>query len=179
MAKITLITGGCRSGKSYYAVRKALEYNDNRVFFATAVPFDEEMKIRIKKHLKERGDTFTTVEAPYTLPEALYSYNYTHISVVLIDCITVWIGNCMHKYNESYNKVENDINRFIDTIQNIPVDTIIVTNEVGMGIVPEHKMGRMFRDFTGTVNRRVADCAHEVFLTVCGIAVKIKPEATS
>jgi len=174
MATITLVTGGTRSGKSFLAMQKALSHSGNRLFFATATACDEEMEARILKHQNERGDDFATVETPYDLAYALVTYATSDISVILIDCLTVWVGNLMYKYGDNTLKINEIIGMFCKALAETPVDCVVVTNEVGMGIVPENRMAREFRDLAGVVNRQVATIASEVVMSVCGIPLKIK-----
>lgn len=171
---ITLITGGTRSGKSHYALERALTYQPDRYFIATAVAFDSEMDDRIRNHQQERGEHFTTIEEPYTLADALKSVS-PNISIVIIDCLTVWIGNLMYRSENDGKKIFPEIDRFIEALQTMSTDCICVTNEVGMGIVPENRDARFFRDIAGMVNRKVAGLAEQVFLCVCGIPHAIKP----
>ena len=173
---ITLITGGTRSGKSYFAVQQALTRRDNnRYFIATAVAFDDEMNERIKKHKDERADNFTTIEAPYDVSSAIESIP-DNASIILIDCLTVWIGNLMYRFDADPQKITDEINIVIAALQKKQVDCICVTNEVGMGIVPENKEARFFRDIAGMVNRSIASIAGEVVICICGIPHRIKPE---
>lgn len=172
---ITLVTGGTRSGKSYFAVQQALtRASKKRYFIATAVAFDEEMDERIKKHKDERGTSFTTVEAPYDLSPAIDAIP-ADASIILIDCLTVWIGNLMYKFGNSTEKITTEVSHILDSLNKKQCDCICVTNEVGMGIVPENSDARFFRDLSGMANRSIASVADEVFFCVCGISQKIKP----
>ncbi|MBM4143880.1 MAG: bifunctional adenosylcobinamide kinase/adenosylcobinamide-phosphate guanylyltransferase [Lentisphaerae bacterium] len=171
MNRITLVTGGSRSGKSRYALEAAKAF-PRRLFVATAVPFDEEMKQRVAKHRAERGDAFRTVEETENLASALRAVP-PDIQVVLIDCLTVWIGNLMHRYGAEQAWFP-PIDEFLGALTRPPCHIILVTNEVGMGIVPEHPMGRRFRDIAGAVNGRVAAAADRVVFMVSGIPVVIK-----
>jgi len=169
--RVLLITGGTRSGKSRYALERALAWEE-RVFLATAVPFDEEMRRRIAGHQAERADTFATVEEPYDIASALRSLP-PETEVVLLDCLTVWLGNLMHRHGaekESYPEMES----FIDYLREPSCNLVLVTNEVGMGIVPENAMARHYRDIAGALNRRVAELADEVVMTVCGLPLTLK-----
>jgi adenosylcobinamide kinase/adenosylcobinamide-phosphate guanylyltransferase len=173
MAAITLITGGARSGKSLYAQELALQHAAPRVFIATALAIDSEMELRISNHREERAGQFATVEEPYNLAAAL-----TRIpkgtSVALIDCLTVWLGNLMYRFGNDRAAVTGAIDAFIDKLPYPPCNLIVVTNEVGMGIVPDNAPAREFRDLAGNLNRRVAQRADKVYLCVCGIPVGVK-----
>lgn len=172
MNKITLITGGARSGKSRYAMETAMAFQQ-RLFVATAVQFDAEMRDRIEKHRAERGDAFRTVEEPMNLAGILRDTSSADTDVVLIDCLTVWIANLMYhaKTDEGWR---GPIDVFFNELARPPCHVVLVTNEVGMGIVPEHPPARKFRDIAGAVNGRVAAAAHRVVLMVSGIPVTVK-----
>ena len=170
---IYYVTGGARSGKSSFALQLAKPYY-SRVFLATAEPFDGEMRQRIGKHREERGDQFTTVEEPIALDRALRELP-AGTDVVLLDCLTVWTGNLMH-YAEGRGEGEIDkqVERFLDELHHPPCDIIIVSNEVGMGIVPENAMARRFRDIAGIINQRVASLSTEAWLLCSGLPIRLK-----
>jgi len=176
MNQTTLVTGGARSGKSRYAVETALKFN-KRIFLATAIAFDEGMRLRIAAHKAERAEKFATIEEPCDLADALLNIP-DDTDVVLIDCMTVWIGNLMHRHEEDYDTAEQfpAVDAFQTTIKECPFNTIVVTNEVGDGIVPENKMARDFRDIAGRLNQNIAAIADNVVLTICGIPTAIKGE---
>jgi adenosylcobinamide kinase/adenosylcobinamide-phosphate guanylyltransferase len=172
MNRITLVTGGARSGKSAHALSLALGHEGKRAFIATAEAFDDEMRERIGNHRRERGDAFLTVEEPLDPARALKSLP-GDVSVALLDCLTVWLGNLMHRGGH----VDGDtpeVASFMDFLHAPPFDLVIVTNEVGMGIVPGNDMARRFRDLAGRVNRETAVLADTVVLLVCGIPVTVK-----
>ncbi len=173
MPNICYVTGGARSGKSSFALQLAAPYN-NRVFLATAEPFDREMAQRIGKHREERGEQFTTVEEPLALDRALRQLP-AGTDVVLLDCLTVWSGNLMH-YSEGKGEgeIEQQIERFLEALRHPSCDMILVSNEVGMGIVPENAMARRFRDIAGIINQRVAALATEAWLLCSGLPIRLK-----
>lgn len=171
MKRILLITGGVRSGKSRYALAAAKPYA-RRAFVATAVALDEEMTHRIRRHQAERRGKFATVEEPEDLAGALQSIP-AGTGVAVIDCLTVWLGNLMHRHGAS-RRAFPEMSAFLRALKSPPCDLIIVTNEVGFGIVPENAMARAFRDMAGTLNRRVAERATDVILMISGIPVSIK-----
>jgi adenosylcobinamide kinase/adenosylcobinamide-phosphate guanylyltransferase len=175
MKSITLITGGARSGKSSFALDLARKNYDRRVFIATAVAFDEEMKRRIVKHQKERGNLFHTLEEPVHLTETLSAVP-PGTEVALVDCLTVWIGNLYHHFQQNETVVRSQLNEFIEGISQVSYDLILVTNEVGWGIVPENPLARSFRDMAGYLNRRVAQKAAYAYLLCCGIPLTLKGE---
>jgi adenosylcobinamide kinase/adenosylcobinamide-phosphate guanylyltransferase len=173
MKSITLITGGARSGKSSFALDLARKNYERRVFIATAVAFDEEMKRRIVQHQKERGNLFHTLEEPVHLTETLSAVP-PGTEVALVDCLTVWIGNLYHHCREGEEAVRNYLDRFIKVISQVSYDLILVTNEVGWGIVPENPLARSFRDTAGYLNQKVAERADHVYLLCCGIPLEVK-----
>ena len=174
MNQITLITGGARSGKSSFAVETALK-SKNRVFVATAIAFDQGMQQRIDAHKRERAEKFTTIEEPYDLAK-VFAQIPDNTDTVLIDCMTVWIGNLMYRHGDNCDTFANftEIDEFLEKLKELPYNLLIVTNEVGNGIVPENKMARDFRDIAGRLNQQIATIADNVVLTVCGIPTAIK-----
>jgi adenosylcobinamide kinase/adenosylcobinamide-phosphate guanylyltransferase len=173
MAKVILITGGARSGKSSFAQECAEKYSEKRIFIATAQPFDAEMEQRIARHKVDRGDKFETIEAPFDLAAAL-RHTPVDTSVILLDCMTVWVGNLLYRYENDFIRIGKAVEAFTAALINLHTDVVIVTNEVGMGIVPDNPLVRQFRDLAGNLNRSVAGMADEVYLCVCGLPVKIK-----
>lgn len=171
MNRITLVTGGARSGKSRYAVETALAF-DARVFIATAIAFDEGMEARIAAHRVERADRFVTIEESHDLAGALRRVP-PETDIVLIDCMTVWLGNLMHRHGDLHDTFP-EVAPFLEGLSARPFNVIVVTNEVGDGIVPENNMARRFRDLAGRLNQDIAHIADTVVLTVCGIPTCIK-----
>lgn len=175
MAKITMITGGARSGKSSFALSLSLQHYSKRAFIATAVPFDQEMKERISRHQKERGDQFHTIEEPLDLPRVLTVLPFG-TDVVLVDCLTVWLGNLYHHFQDTEEQVRMHVEAFLDHLDQPVCDLILVTNEVGWGIVPENPLARSFRDMAGSLNRRVATKAATAYMLCCGLPLTLKGE---
>ena len=171
MSKIIFVTGGSRSGKSRHALAKAMSYK-KRGFIATAIPFDEEMQNRIEKHQEERANNFITIEEPQNLYKAIVKLE-TKVEVIVIDCISVWLGNLLYKHGEDKTEFY-ELNNFYEILPNAKCDIIIVTNEVGMGIIPENKLARHYRDLAGFVNQRLASIADEAILMVSGMSINIK-----
>jgi adenosylcobinamide kinase / adenosylcobinamide-phosphate guanylyltransferase len=171
MKQITLITGGGRSGKSEYALKLAKKYG-KKAFIATAQAFDIEMKERISRHKRNRDSSFHLIEEPIELIVALKSLP-KETELAIIDCITVWIGNCLYKQESDKKEIFNFQN-FIESLKDPPCDLIIVTNEVGMGIIPDNELSRKYRDVIGTINCKIADVAQQVILMVSGIPVTLK-----
>ncbi|BAI81500.1 adenosylcobinamide-phosphate guanylyltransferase [Deferribacter desulfuricans SSM1] len=164
---VTLITGGIKSGKTDFASKLALKYT-NRAYLATAEPIDEEMVKRINKHKAERGNLFHTLEEPIDIHKALK--NSSVFEVILIDCMTTWLANLFH-----YKKdIEEYTTYLLQTISSLNFDIIIITNEVGFGVIPLDSMTRKYVDTLGILNQKIAALADKCFLLVAGIPIKIK-----
>jgi adenosylcobinamide kinase/adenosylcobinamide-phosphate guanylyltransferase len=172
MPILTLVSGGARSGKSSLAVQWALERYERRAFIATATACDEEMHCRIQRHREERGDQFHTIEEPLHLARAL-SLTPPETEVVVVDCLTVWLGNLLLSEGIQQDN-HSEIDAFVDLLRRPPCDLLIVTNEVGMGLVPMTEMGRLYRDVAGRTNQRVAALADNVVFMVSGLPLYIK-----
>lgn len=175
MKKIKFVTGGCRSGKSRHALELAEKFDANqKIFMATCVPFDEEMKQRVARHQKDRGKSWMTLEVPIDLPEAIIK-NGTQGKVILVDCLTLWISNLLMREQEvSESEMNKSVNKLTRALELVQCPVILVSNEVGTGIVPENKIARQFRDIIGMANQKIASCADEVIWMVAGIPVTIK-----
>lgn len=172
MAEVILVTGGARSGKSAEALRLAEGWG-KQVFIATAEAFDDEMRLRIKHHRAERGRKWRTIEAPIDLAGAIRSAAVPE-AVVVIDCLTVWLGNLMHQDASTTENAPACV-ALLDALRSSPAARIIlVTNEVGMSIVPEHALARHFRDVAGRLHQRLAAHADRVVLVVCGLSIHLK-----
>ncbi|MEW6026019.1 MAG: bifunctional adenosylcobinamide kinase/adenosylcobinamide-phosphate guanylyltransferase [Planctomycetota bacterium] len=171
--KLILITGGCRSGKSHYAVELARQlHKTTTVYIATSTFKDAEMEERIKHHQKSRPAEWQTVEEGKNIDTVLM--NLKGLSeVVIIDCLTILTSNLLIELQEQ-EKIIHRIESMLKVINDSELTVVIVTNEVGAGIVPDGKMGRDFRDLSGIVNQLVAQAADEVYMMVAGIPVKIK-----
>jgi adenosylcobinamide kinase/adenosylcobinamide-phosphate guanylyltransferase len=175
MARVMLITGGARSGKSSLALSLAKKYSGKRLFIATAEAIDNEMRGRIERHRASRDGDFETAESPAELAGSIRDIP-PEVSVAVIDCLTVWLGNMYHRHGSERSRVGKEMETLAGAIGAARCDLVIVTNEVGWGIVPGNEMGRAFRDDAGYLNRLVASLAADVYLCVCGIAQKIKGE---
>lgn len=174
---ITFVIGGARSGKSSHAERIAGQQEGKRIYIATAEPFDDEMRDRIARHRAARAGKFSaTIEEPVDLAGALERVP-ADSSVVLVDCLTVWVGNLLHHHGllDRYEEID----RFLDRLDAPSAPLVIVSNEVGQGIVPGDPMSRHFRDHAGWLNQAVAQKADRVIWMVTGIPVVIKGEASS
>jgi len=164
---VTLILGGARSGKSRHAERMMVALPPPWTYIATGQAFDDEMRDRIAEHRRRRGDGWQTIEAPVDLADALAQAGS---SPVLIDCLTLWLTNLMlgdHDIPAALTAFETILER-----RNQP--TLLVSNEVGMGIVPETPLGRRFRDEAGWLNQRMAAKAGRVLMMVAGLPMTVK-----
>ncbi len=174
-SKLVFILGGARSGKSSFALKLAVSIKGKRLYIATAEALDEEMAERIRKHKKERGNNWTTIEEPIKIADIIKKNK--KYDVILIDCLTLWISNLMHKENRSKGQGASgrkNIETLIDTCANSKTNIIIVSNEVGLGIVPDNPLAREFRDIAGFANQKMAEAADEVYFTVSGIPMRMK-----
>ncbi len=170
MRRIVFILGGARSGKSTFALQEASALEGKKAFIATAEAFDDEMRLRIEKHKEERGKGWITHEEPLSISILLQNIRDSY-SVILVDCLTLWVSNIMHA-GFDFN---DEAARFVDTIsQEHPALIYIVSNEVGMGLVPGTELGREYRDNIGLLNRKVAETATDVYFMAAGIPIKIK-----
>ncbi len=177
-SSIQLILGGARSGKSRYALHQNSEFPfAQRIFIATAMAADEEMQNRIQRHQKERGSSWVTLEEPYDLAGALNRSAARENALVVIDCATLWISNLlcgMGGPTLSMTEAEKKLNIFVQNLATVKGIVRIVSNEVGLGIVPESVLGREFRDLQGNFNQQLAAAAHEVIWMTAGLPQKIK-----
>ena len=172
MRHLVLVGGGARSGKSSFALNKALAMGKRRVFVATAQPFDLEMRARIARHVRERGESFHTIEAPLDLPDAVATLRDTDVAV--IDCLTLWLSNLLVN-GRGESEIDAEVTHLIRALAEAPFDVVLVTNEVGMGVVPESALGRLFRDVTGRVHQRIAAKATDIFFAAMGCIVRLRP----
>jgi len=170
-----LILGGARSGKSTFALRVADGGGGRRVYLATARPLDEEMRRRIARHREERPGTWRTVEEPLAVPDTLRAIG-GQCDVALIDCLTLWLANILGEGGASEEEALEQVRALIEATRSVECAVVIVSNEVGGGVVPENALARAFRDVVGRANQMLADAAEEVFLVVAGIPVRLKPQ---
>lgn len=164
-----LVIGGARSGKSRYAQARAEATGLRPLFVATAQAFDDEMRERIARHREDRGTGWITVEAPLDLPEAIRAHDASD-RVLLVDCLTLWVTNLMLAGHD----VAIATDSFVGALTEARGSLVIVSNEVGWGIVPDNALARRFRDEAGRVNQRIADWAEEVQLLVAGLNLRLK-----
>jgi len=173
MAKMIFILGGARSGKSMYAAGLAKKINKKTVFVATASALDEEMEERIRLHKISRPKDWGLIEEPVNLGKALIKLKPVY-EVALIDCLGLWVSNLLMEGMKD-KAIENKIREFINAIGKARAEVVIVvSNEVGCGIVPGDPLSRRFRDLLGLANQAAADKASEVFFMQAGIPFKLK-----
>lgn len=187
MGRIIYFTGGSRSGKSRHAEQYIADmgYKD-RVYLATAIIFDDEMRARVAKHREQRGENWTTVEG-YKNTVELVKPHIKKGGVILLDCLTNMVTNLMimekeydwdHMPDEELTSIENNIKKeveeLLEYIKSSDQDIVIVSNEIGMGIVPAYALGRHFRDVCGRMNQIAAAKADEAYFVVSGIKMKLK-----
>ena len=167
MASVHLVLGGARSGKSRHALAAGSRLQGPHIFIATAQAYDSEMTERIQKHREERDGHWRTVESPIGLAHTIASLDE---GTILIDCCTLWLSNVMLAERD----ISSETAALIDSITCATADIVLVSNEVGSGIVPETKLGRDFRDEQGRLNQRLAEIADTVELVVAGIPLRLK-----
>ena len=170
MAFSLLITGGARSGKSAFAEQRVAEFGAPLVYIATAEAFDSEMKDRIALHQARRGNDWQTVHVPLNLPQALWETDGK--GACLVDCLTIWLNNLMFAERETATAAD----QLVSAIAARSDPVVLVTNEVGGGIVPENALARRFRDQAGRMNQIIANAVDEVYVSISGIPVRIKPQ---
>lgn len=171
MATITLITGGARSGKSTHALRLAVPHK-RKFFVATGQALDEEMTARIEFHRETRPSEFQTVEEAVLVVPALERLN-DRADIVVLDCLTLWMSNLMQLYAQD-QPILTAADQLAETLKASAFASIVVTDEVGWGIVPEHPMARRYRDLLGWTNQKIASVADDVLLMVSGYPIKVK-----
>jgi adenosylcobinamide kinase / adenosylcobinamide-phosphate guanylyltransferase len=183
LKKTILLLGGARSGKSRLALDLARKSGEKVLFVATATPGDEEMRHRIQNHRKERPSGWQTLEATRHLGQAIEGRT-DGVTVVIIDCITLLVSNLFSDRSEGEieqlpdttigQEVTAEIEELLASMKRTEATFIVVSNEVGLGLVPDNRLGRLYRDALGKANQMLAQYAQEVYLLVAGIPVKIK-----
>lgn len=180
----SLVTGGARSGKSSFAERLCMSRAKVATYVATAQAFDAEMELRIAEHRRQREQTsfaWRTIEEPLQLPELLHrselgsDESESPPPALLVDCLTLWLSNLVLANEEIAEQTARaGIAALEEAVRSYQGPLILVTNEVGNGIVPEYKLGRLYRDLSGVMNQRMAAICDEVFLVTAGIPVELK-----
>ncbi|MBP1962424.1 bifunctional adenosylcobinamide kinase/adenosylcobinamide-phosphate guanylyltransferase [Paenibacillus aceris] len=179
-----LVTGGARSGKSSFAEKLAMHGSERGVYIATSHIYDEEMRERVDLHQQMRlssGYPWDTREEPFRLCELLKQLDESgEEAVVLVDCLTLWLSNWLLQYegdDKASALVMKRIEELVEGVSGYSGRLILVTNEVGDGIVPEYPLGRSFRDLAGRMNQRLAEVCEQVFLVTVGIPIELKSRA--
>ena len=179
-SQLILLLGGARAGKSAHALRLAAACEDisnaEVCFIATAQALDDDMTARIARHRAERPPHWRTIEEAYQIDEALQQAG--DASIVIVDCLTLFVSNWLLRHKDGHEceqLVGQTTREFLNRARSQQQTIICVANEVGMGVVPETRLGRAFRDLLGHVNQDFAAAADEVYLLVAGLAVQVKP----
>jgi len=168
---LAFVIGGIKSGKTKFALKKAEELNIGKLYYiATARAIDEEMKERIERHKRERGEKWITIEEPIEVDGVLKKIPKG--SIIIIDCLTTWLTNLLI---ENYD-VEEKTNKLLNILLKIKTDfdLFLISNEVGLGIIPDNPLSRKFIDLSGNFHQKVAQIADEVYFIICGCAIKVK-----
>lgn len=183
MGKMVLVLGGSRSGKSRFAQERASELapGGRVVYVATAVALDDEMAERIRRHRQDRPRCWRTVDAPLALAEAVRRHG-TDADVLLIDCIALWITNLLLRDGDEAalgreDAVLREVRALAATVRDVPAHTLLVSNEVGQGVVPATPLGRVFRDVAGRANQILAAAADEAYVLWAGLPQRLKGAA--
>lgn len=184
--KIVFVTGGSRSGKSIYAEELVKATSERVVYIATAIPFDDEMQDRVKKHRDQRPASWMTLEQYFDIHKVIPELK-VGADCILLDCITIMVSNIMFAENKSdWNnlaveeadalqaKVLEQVDLLMKALRTHGMSAVIVSNELGMGIVPDNKLSRVFRDIAGKANQLVAAQSDEAWMVVSGIPLKLK-----
>jgi adenosylcobinamide kinase/adenosylcobinamide-phosphate guanylyltransferase len=170
MSRHVLILGGARSGKTSFAERLAMHYGTSPAYLATAEALDAEMAERVQTHQRQREGRFATIEQPLALAETLYA-TASHHDVILVDCLTLWITNLL----AAEVNVAEAVDEVIVALRALESSMVImVSNEVGLGIVPDNAMARTFRDLAGSAHQRLAEVCNDVYFVAAGLPLVLK-----
>jgi len=172
MKEVTLVLGGCKSGKSRHALSLAEGRGLRQLFLATCIPCDDEMKARVARHKEERKDRWKTIDVPLDLCESIAGHG-NEGNVLLVDCLTLWISNLLLTFDDEV-QVQGQVDRLVEVLNLVSCPVVLVSNEVGAGIVPENRLARMFRDVAGIANQKIAAVADRVVWMVAGLPVRVK-----
>lgn len=169
MKRVVLVIGGARSGKSRFAEGLATAHRGPKTYIATAQAFDEEMRQKIARHVAQRGPSWETAETPLDLAPAITAAARAD-GFVLVECVTLWLNNLMHHARAP----EAEVAQLCDALSQVDGTVVLVSNEVGQGIVPDNALARAFRDASGLANQALAAAADEVYFIVAGLPVTLK-----
>lgn len=170
---IILVTGGARSGKSHFAIEKADSLPGGKVYLATGEALDAEMRQRILQHKQRRPPHWATIEEPINICAALHEAEVNY-QVVLLDCMTLWISNLLTRVSLSEEGVKGRIEELALLLPSLRCSLVAVTNEVGMGVVPENPLARSFRDLAGFANQKLSEASSQAYFMVSGLPVRLK-----
>ncbi len=185
MSRIIYVTGGARSGKSTYAEQLASAFGEDVVYIATAMATDDEMIKRIAKHRQQRPSEWLTIEAFLDIDQEIKKLP-GNITALLLDCLTVMISNILLQDDVDWDHISMDrvqgmetnimvqVDRLLSALEQTQLTAILVSNELGMGLVPPYRLGRIFRDIAGRINQRIAARADEAYFLVSGIPIRLK-----
>lgn len=172
MSKLIFITGGARSGKSAFAEKIAANRPGKHAYLATAQALDAEMVERIDQHRRRRGDAWDTYEEPLAVGELVRKLSGRY-GLVLLDCLTLWLSNVMARADQDA-EIAKKVDDLAAALRSFDGSLVAVSNEVGLGIVPDNPLARRFRDLAGMMNQRIAAVADEAYFVAAGLPVKIK-----
>jgi len=170
-----LILGGAKSGKSSFALNMCNSLNKKLIFLATAQALDQEMEERIRRHKVERGSGWRTIEETLKIAETIGSLD-SEDTIILLDCLTLWLSNLYMEYGEDQEAIDEDIENLARQLEDIRGAVVVVSNEVGMGIVPDNQLSRTYRDTAGYMNQRIARLSGKVVAVLTGIPLVLKDE---
>jgi adenosylcobinamide kinase/adenosylcobinamide-phosphate guanylyltransferase len=173
--RVALILGGARSGKSRYGLGLAARCPAPRLFVATCQPRDAEMEARIEAHQRERGSDWATREVPLDLT-AVLGEAQDHYGVIVVDCLTMWVSNLLLQEGAPQGSIQTAGEHLLAALAQTTVPTILISNEVGWGIVPDNPLARRFRDQAGWLHQRLAQVADLVVLVVAGVPMLVKSD---
>jgi adenosylcobinamide kinase/adenosylcobinamide-phosphate guanylyltransferase len=188
MGAIVLVTGGAKSGKSLFAETLAAELGSRVTYVATAEVHDEEMQTRVARHQRRRPPSWLTLEIPLELRTVPTRLDY-EVDVFLVDCLTLWASNHLLTLGDPEDSgwwpavdalermLIDEIRALLATARDAPWHLVLVTNELGLGVVPANPLGRAFRDLLGSLSQQVASQADAVFMVVAGLGIELKREA--
>jgi adenosylcobinamide kinase / adenosylcobinamide-phosphate guanylyltransferase len=169
---VTLVLGGARSGKSRYAQQLA-DQSRHVVFVATAKASDEEMRAKIERHRYDRPKDWPTVEEPLDLAKVLAEHDFRS-EVIVVDCLTIFAANLLEAEGEDNNAIERRVEALCEALRTAQCNVVLVSNEVGSGVVPEYAVGCSYRDLLGEINQKIARIADDVVLMVAGLPLALK-----
>ncbi len=172
---VVLVMGGAKSGKSRISLDICNEIARKKIFIATAQALDNEMKERIRRHKEERGGDWGTIEEPIEIVDKMSKFD-SEETVILLDCLTLWISNLFMKYGESRQPINEFVDKFVEQLAKAKGVIVVVSNEVGMGIVPDNDLARVYRDVAGSLNQEIVRTARKVVMVIAGIPLVLKDE---